>query len=34
MAIPSLGKVDGMAHTCRDDGQDSEGPLRQAPSVL
>ena len=22
-----------MAHTCRDDGQDSEGPLRQAPEV-
>ena len=29
---PFVGKRVGWHHTCRDDGQDSDGPLRQAPS--
>jgi hypothetical protein len=29
---PFVGKRVGWHHTCRDDGQDSDGPRRQAPS--
>ena len=29
---PFVGKRGGWHHTCRDDGQDSDGPPRQAPS--
>jgi hypothetical protein len=32
MVIPFVSERLGWHHTCRDDGQDSDGPLRQAPS--
>jgi hypothetical protein len=31
---PFVGKRVGWHHTCQDDGQDGDGPARQAPSVL